>query len=257
MEDAEGETALLKKSVEAMGLQMKLLAEGESLFAAFGDIPDTRLLCPQSREEWEIQTFNVNMQIPNRFGTVDQVGDWIRDCAYLNRETIGRFLSETGHEPVLEYLSQYLGKLNDHRGLVDNLKIFIAVTGALELDSTGDSSTAVKVLLEYFAKGLCDHNALEIRDWSLVADIGFTLFQMSKRMRNGQAITSLQNFFVDVRALNASQNVLPSRVISDIYSDFSATGPFKRITPRKCPDYFLMTPSRCSIRARVTCAGSL
>jgi hypothetical protein len=238
-----GAGAVTAATVAALGQQMKLLAQGESLFAAFGDIPDPRLCCPQSRAEWEIQTFNVTMQIPNRFGTVDQVGDWIKDCAHLNREAVGKCLTTVGHEPVLEYLSFLLGNLNAKLSLVDNLKIFFAVTGAVEIEGLESGDARLRTLLEHFAKGFCAHSAAELQA-RLVADIGAALLLLSRGMRSGQPAASLQNFFVDIRALNASQDVLSSRVISDIYNDFISIGPFKRIKGRKSPEYFLMNPLR-------------
>lgn len=244
METFAGDLNLAASSVAALGQQMKLLAQGESLYAAFGKIPDTRLLCPQSTEEWEIQTFNLKMEIPSRFSTVDQVGDWVNNCAFLNREVVGGFLTEPGHEPVLEYIARHISHLNEKNGLVDNLKVFFAVVGALETESLENGPERIQTLLEYFANGFCEYNKLEIKDPLLIADISYILLKMSTAMHSGRKLSSLQNFLADIRAMNSSLAALPSRAISDIYHDFAAIGPFKRIAGRPSPEYLLMRPLR-------------
>ena len=184
------------------------------------------------------------MDIPNRLSTIDQVGDWIKDCPYLNRSTVCVFLTEPDHEPVLEYISYFLSNLNSNTGLVDNLKVFLGVVGAMENPEVEADSTTIQRLLEQFSKGFCDSNVLSIQDWKLVSGICMILLQMNKSMRNNEQITTMQNFFVDIRALNSTAQNLPSRIISDIYNDFTTIGPFKQIQGRKCPDSVLMTQLR-------------
>lgn len=231
-------------SVDSAGIaqaakSVETICTAALLHEEFGEIPDPRIHIPQDARDWEILNFNLRMEIPNRFNSIEEVSVWIRDCPYLNRQTVGIFLTEAGHELVTTSLSKMLLALHDGSNLVDSIKIYFAVVGIMSLDGVESAMVRTKTLLEHFAKAYCDLSSAVINDWLLVADIAGVLLQMSRGQNSGAPPVSQQNFFVDIRAINSNRNILPSRVVADIYNDFTATGPFKSILAKSGHAFYL------------------
>jgi hypothetical protein len=218
---------------------VETLCNAALLHEEFGEIPDPRIHVPQDARDWEILNFNLRMEIPNRFNSIEEVSVWIRDCPYLNRQTVALFLTEAGHEAVTASLSKMLLDLHDGSSLVDSIKIYYAVVGIMSLDGVESAMVRTKSLLEHFAKAYCETSSAVISDWLLVADIAGVLLQLSRQQNNGTPPLSQQNFFIDVRAINSNRNILPSKVVADIYNDFTATGSFKPILAKSGPSYYI------------------
>jgi hypothetical protein len=227
---------------------------------------------PQSISELDIQSFNLTLKVPNELLKIrrpsssssssstlstsnlqqptvtltstpyERISTWLLETPSLNRESVGTFLTTDSEDDiganVLEFLARKMCKIDAGNDFVQGLKIFLPVTGALDLelssknDSNLDESSVekrrLKIITAYSKSHLSYSTSPIIKggltNLSVVSELAKLLVSCGLKtlynVQQQQTSVVMQEFISSARFLLQHHKIEPLsiRILSDMFN---------------------------------------
>lgn len=250
------------------------------LIDRYNFIADFQYYTVSTLTEYEIQAFNVSLNLPSRLKEPGEIASWLLETDKLNRLAVIKFLSMDNQlcSETLEELAVKICSLEMVNTFAKGLKVFLPATGILDLDNditnsdngynkflhydddnddSGDKKKELEALYNrifhvysrshqtYCANKLLPH----IANVDIIARVGRLMLELDRNLNAALKPASfIMTQFVDaMRQLMASNKLRPltMREITDIYDDASLGRPLIPLAiPENVPSYLFSSKSK-------------
>lgn len=223
--------------------QAALLVKAADLQNTNRSIPNLNKYFPQTKQDIEIQHFNLFGKLPSRLGSEEDIAMWILESEHINRHKVCEYLGaipepvrvgsngmrirrDDSAKVVLKKIASKICSLEVAKGFVEGMKFFVPVVGCWDPEVFAEDNLKASALpelhrilteyvlahMKYSDKPIFSPSIVTDNHVGVIVEIALCVLSLSKVLHDGAKSNSgaMADFFAALRGVLRDQPASPA-----------------------------------------------